>query len=41
MLGLALAIAMERILVKWTDERSKGTTSLVKRSTVKGTITVG
>ena len=41
MLGLALAIAMEKILVKWTDGRSKGTTSLVKRSTVKGTITVG
>ena len=39
MLRLALAIAMEKILVKWTDGRSKGTTSLVKRSTVKGTIT--
>ena len=41
MLGLALAIAMEKILVKWTDGRSKGTSSLVKRSTVKGTIAVG
>ena len=27
--------------MKWTDGRSKGTTSLVKRSTVKGMITVG
>ena len=41
MLGLALAITMEKILVKWTDGRSKGTSSLVKRSTVKGTIAVG
>ena len=31
---------MEKILVKWTDRRSKGTTSLVKRSTVKRMITV-
>ena len=26
---------MEKILVKWTDGRSKGTTSLVKKSAVK------
>ena len=41
MLGLVLAIAMGMILVKWIDGRPKGTTSLVKRSTVKGTIMVG
>ena len=40
MLELAVAIAMEKIVVKWTNGRSKGTTSLVKRSTVKGMITV-
>ena len=32
---------MERILVKWCDGRSKGTTSFIKRSAVKdGTISV-
>ena len=33
---------MEKILVQWSDGRSKGTTSLVKRSAIKkGTIAVG
>ena len=33
---------MEKLLVRWSDGRSKGTTSLVKRSTIKkGTIAVG
>ena len=33
---------MEKILVQWSDGRSKGTTSLIKRSAVKkGTIAVG
>ena len=33
---------MEKILVKWCDGRSKGTTSFIKRSAVKdGTISVG
>ena len=32
---------MEKILVQWTDGRSKGVTLLVNRSTVKGTIAVG
>ena len=36
------SVEMEKILVKWTDERSKGTTSLVKKSAVKkGEIAVG
>ena len=33
---------MEKLLVRWSDGRSKGTTSLVKRSAIKnGTIAVG
>ena len=33
---------MEKILVKWSNRRSKGTTSWVKKSAVKkGTIAVG
>ena len=33
---------MDKILVQWTDGRSKGTTSFVKRSTIKeGTVAVG
>ena len=33
---------MDKIFVQWTDGRSKGTTSFMKRSTIKeGTVTVG
>lgn len=32
---------MEKILVHWSEGRAKGTTSLVKKSMVKGTIAVG
>ena len=32
---------MEKILVQWTDGRSKGATLLVSRSMVKGTIAIG
>ena len=33
---------MDKIVVKWTEGRSQGTTSAVKRSAIKsGTITVG
>ena len=32
---------MEKILVQWTDERSKGAAMLVIKSMVKGTIDVG
>ena len=32
---------MEKILVQWTDKRSKGVTILVIKSTVKGTIDIG
>ena len=36
------SLAMDKIIVKWTEGRSKGTTSVVKRSAVKsGAIVVG
>ena len=36
------SVEMENILVKWTNGRSKGTTSLGKNSAVKkGAITIG
>ena len=33
---------MDKIIVRWTEDRSKGTTSVVKRSAIKsGPISVG
>ena len=39
---MKVLIAMEKIIVKWTEGRSKGATSVVKRLAIKsGAVAVG